>query len=208
MARFSCGMLHSSRLVDTRFRWSGKEDAARVSRYPLLVLARECCLPRPVRSKRRVHFHQLSSGQTVLAVWAGFSLARKTTAGVVFRFGRDNSPRVERRPKRERPIQQAGKIVAESERRARETRKERDTSVRTKRKRSQRQHVSRAPQPDCALINDRMFISRRSKNRVVAALQPIANHIHRPADYPVDTPVSRTGLTKNAVMPTRKLSGC
>jgi len=34
-----------------------------------------------------------------------------------------------------------------------------------------------------------MFDSRRLQYRVFAALQPIANHIHRPADYPVDTPV-------------------
>jgi hypothetical protein len=27
---------------------------------------------------------------------------------------------------------------------------------------------------------------------VFAALQPIANHIHRPADYPADTPMSKT----------------
>jgi hypothetical protein len=52
-----------------------------------------------------------------------------------------------------------------------------------------RQDVSRAPQPDCALITVRMSDSRRLQYCVFAALQPIANHIHRPADYPADTPV-------------------
>jgi hypothetical protein len=34
-----------------------------------------------------------------------------------------------------------------------------------------------------------MSDSRRLQYCVFAALQPIANHIHRLADYPVDTPV-------------------
>jgi hypothetical protein len=34
-----------------------------------------------------------------------------------------------------------------------------------------------------------MFDSHCLQYCVFAALQPIANHIHRPADYPVDTPV-------------------
>jgi hypothetical protein len=33
-----------------------------------------------------------------------------------------------------------------------------------------------------------MLDSRCFQYRVFAALQPIANHIHRPADYPVATP--------------------
>jgi hypothetical protein len=41
-----------------------------------------------------------------------------------------------------------------------------------------------------------MLTSRRFPNRVNAALQPIANHIHRPADYPVDTPVFLPGELK------------
>ena len=56
-------------------------------------------------------------------------------------------------------------------------------------KRSQRQDVSRAPQPNCALNIVRISDSRRLQYRVFAALQPIANHIHRPADYPADTPM-------------------
>src|ERR1700742_1376333 len=66
----------------------------------------------------------------------------------------------------------------------------RESPVVRKAKGSQRQQVSRAPQPDCALNNDRMSASRRFQYRVFAALQPIANHIHRPADYPMNTPVS------------------
>lgn len=94
---------------------------------------------------------------------------------------------------REPAIQLAGVFVAGSVRRVCTTQEERETFVGTKAGRSQRQQISRASQTDCALINDRMFISRRFQNRVVAALQSIANHIHRFAHYPVDTPVASTG---------------
>jgi hypothetical protein len=42
-----------------------------------------------------------------------------------------------------------------------------------------------------------MFNSRCLQYCVFAALQPIANHIHRPADYPVDTPVENHRMNLN-----------
>jgi hypothetical protein len=49
-----------------------------------------------------------------------------------------------------------------------------------------------------------MFDSRRFQYCVLAALQPISNHIHRAADYPVDTPVDNsTGEFKAPVTGTR-----
>src|ERR1700753_1828645 len=58
-ARFSFGMLDSSRLVDTRPRPTSPKEGniARVPRHSLLLrLARDSCLPRLVRRKLRVSF--------------------------------------------------------------------------------------------------------------------------------------------------------
>jgi hypothetical protein len=49
-----------------------------------------------------------------------------------------------------------------------------------------------------------MFDSRRFQYCVLAALQPISNHIHRAADYPVDTPaVNSTGEVVAPIAETR-----
>ena len=155
---------------------------------PGSAFARDLCSLRLVRREPRVSFLPPSSMKHDAA---GFLLARKATGGVVFRFALDN-------PRGQASVPAGScrflrhrhqKCLAGSEGKERDTLDERELSAAKTDKGSQRQDVPRAPQPDCALKINRMFDSRRLQYRVFAALQPIANHIHRSADYPVDTPV-------------------
>ncbi len=182
-SRSACLTPHDSSTRGPRPIWPKEGNIARVPRHSLLLrLARDSCLPRLVRRKLRVSF------------FAGRYSARIFTC--TEDHGRRRLPCCLRQlgGKRQRPSvvatgQDTGACLAGSGRREGYTLKENADSADKTHESSQRQDLSRAPQPNCALNIDRIFVSCHLQYCVFAALQPIANHIHRPADYPVDTPV-------------------
>jgi len=100
---------------------------------------------------------------------AGYSLARKTTRGVGFRVAQGN-PSGRASVPAELPPARGPAYFWRDREGGSGTHSSEGGNLPTKRiKGSQRQDVSRAPQPDCALNTDRMFISRRLQYCVFAA---------------------------------------
>src|SRR5271156_3757336 len=86
-SRSACSLLKTRR-YEAPARFAGRKDTARVTRYPLVMHgSRDSCSLRLVRRKHRVSF--VPAGDPELPC-RRFSLARKATWGVGFRFAQDN----------------------------------------------------------------------------------------------------------------------